>query len=133
MDRGDVNTAASQSLLAIRDDLAHGVTDALYAELPELHDRYGERGREKCLQDIRYNVEHLAPAVALDDPRIFARYTLWLRDLLDARGVGVDEVQRSLALLRDHLRRRLPPDEADPALRAIDAGLVAIGLNGRPA
>ncbi|HUE96454.1 MAG TPA: hypothetical protein VMN39_07325 [Longimicrobiaceae bacterium] len=127
-----MNTAASQSLLALRDELARDVTETLYAEMPDLHERYGERGREKCLQDIRYNVEHLAPAVALGDPGIFARYAEWLQDLLDARGVRMDEVHRSLELIRDLLRRRLPPDEAEPAVRAIDAGLATIAPNGRP-
>jgi hypothetical protein len=40
---------------------------------------------------MRYNIEHLAPAVALRSPAMFAGYAQWLGDLLRSRGIPTDE------------------------------------------
>jgi len=117
---------ASETLLARKEALALAVTGALYAERPELLDRFGESGRQKCLQDMRYNIEHLAPAVALGEPAMFTRYVVWLRDLLEARGVPSGEVVRSLELLSRALDDDLHPDEASTVRKVIDAGLAAV-------
>ena len=121
-----VAARAVRSLTDQREALARAVTDALYAEMPELMERYGERGRKKCLQDMRYNLEHLEPAVELGEPGIFARYTLWLNDLLVARGVPTEEVVRCLALTERTVQERLPADEAAQVARCIRAGLSAL-------
>ena len=73
---------ASEAILDRKEELAREITQALYDHEPGLLERHGERGRSKCLQDMRYNLEHLAPAVGLDDPALFARYVTWLDQLL---------------------------------------------------
>ena len=80
-------TAAAERLLAEKATLAAEITAALYAEMPELLARHGEYGPRKCLEDMRYNLEHLAPAVDLADPALFAGYVRWLDGLLRARNV----------------------------------------------
>ena len=74
---------AGARLVGEKEGLARAITDALYRERPDLQAKYGDAGRAKCLQDMRYNLEHLAPAVALDDPPMFAGYARWLLGLLD--------------------------------------------------
>jgi hypothetical protein len=123
MDTGEVAEAASARLLERREELARTVTQRLYDELPELMDRYGAAGREKCLQDMRYNLEHLAPGVALRDPGLFAGYVKWLRNMLGSRGIPTAEVRRSLELMRDAVREELPPAEADVVAECIEAGV----------
>jgi hypothetical protein len=118
---------AAARLLADGEALARAVTDALYAERPELLARYGERGREKCLQDLRYTVEHLVPAVDLGDPELFAGYVRWLDALLRARNVDTDEVVRSLELLERVAGDRFPDDEAAAVAPVVQAGLAALG------
>jgi hypothetical protein len=117
---------AAQTVLDRLGEIARAVTDAMYRERPELLDRYGERGRAKCLQDMRYNLEHLAPAVELDDPASFARYAAWCDALLRSRGVPTDDLARSLVLMERELRARLPADEADAAAASLHAGLAAL-------
>jgi hypothetical protein len=118
--------AAAAALLAEREELARAITDALYAELPELLQKYGEAGRLKCLQDMRYNVEHLAPAVALGEPVLFGRYVAWVGDMLAARGVAGPELRRSLEIMRDLTTARLPAEQAGPVAESIAAGLAAL-------
>jgi hypothetical protein len=74
---------------------------------------------------MRYTIEHLAPAVALGEPRLFASYVTWLIDLLAARAIACEDVRSSLAALRRVLEARLPKDEFSEAARSIDAALVS--------
>ena len=113
---------AAERLLRDKDALAQEVTDALYAERPQLLARYGEQGREKCRQDLRFNLEHLAPAVALGEDAMFVGYVRWLVGLLAARNVPATDITRSLDLTADAVRRRFPADEAPPVLAALQAG-----------
>ena len=112
-----------ERLVREKESLAAAITAALYQERPDLLDRYGAAGREKCLQDMRYNLEHLAPAVALQEPAMFAGYARWLGGLLAARDIPTDDVVRSLALTRSTLTERFPADEAAAAAPALEAAL----------
>lgn len=117
-----LGAGAGRALLRDKEHLALAVTERLFAERPYLLDKHGERGREKTLQDMRYNIEHLVPAVDLNDPGMFARYIEWLDEMLRSRNVETKEVVRCLELLRDECDARLPQESA--AIRpVIDAGL----------
>ena len=123
MDAVTVDGRAAGQLLAEKELLAESVTRALYEEMPELAGRYGPVGREKCLQDLRFTIEHLIPAVDLGQPEMFASYVRWLDDLLRARNVSTGEVVRSLELVERIVRERLAADEAEAISRSIRAGL----------
>lgn len=118
-----MSDAAAEALLSRRDELARAITDALYAELPELLTKYGAAGRAKCLQDMRYTLEHLAPAVALGEPVLFERYVEWVRDMLHARGVPAGELRRCLELARATIEHRLSAAESAAVLAPIAAGI----------
>lgn len=121
-----LGAAASEAMLAEKEALARAITEALYAAMPHLLQKYGESGRAKCLQDMRYNLEHLAPAVALGKPALFASYVAWLRDMLSARGIPADEVYRSLELTQEIVRARLGGEKAEFIAQVIAAGLARL-------
>ena len=117
---------AAAALIEQKEAIARSVTGLLYAEMPWLQDRYGERGRQKCLQDMRYNLEHLAPAVELEDAGMFARYAEWCDGLLRSRGVATDELARSFELMASDVGARLPVDEAQAVDVCLQAGVRAL-------
>lgn len=117
---------ASEAILDRKEALAREITQALYDHEPGLLERHGERGRAKCLQDMRYNLEHLAPAVGLDDPALFARYVTWLDQLLRVRGVATDDVRRSIEMTARVISARLPAEQAMAVLPSLDAGISAL-------
>jgi hypothetical protein len=121
-----VETRASDSILSRKEELARAITDALYAGDPALSERFGEAGHAKCIQDMHYCLEHLAPAVALNDPALFARYVLWVEKLLAARGIGGGDVRRSLEATQGVLAQHLRPDEAACMLPCLQAGLASL-------
>ena len=114
-------------LIERKDAIARAITNALYEERPQLLERYGDVGRKRCLEDMHYNIEHIAPAVALGQPDLFERYVIWLRDMLGARNVPADDVRRSLELTVDIVRRELAAEHADQIVDVVNAGIVALG------
>ena len=123
MDAAAGGLRASDYILSHKETLARAITTTMYASDESLLKRFGEAGRLKCLQDMHYCLEHLAPAVALHDPAVFARYVSWLEALLAARGIGSRDVRLSLEAARSELGHRLPPEESMGVLDCIQAGL----------
>lgn len=118
--------AAAERLIERKAELARAITARLYDEMPELLEKYGERGRARCLEDMQYNIEHLAPAVALGELSLFSLYCVWLRDMLAARGVGVGEIVRSLRHTDQVVSESFPTEEALLISEALAAGLSAL-------
>jgi hypothetical protein len=121
---------AAAALAEHAEAVARAVTGLLYAEMPWLVDRYGERGRQKCLQDLRYHLEHLAPAVELEDPALFARYAEWCDGVLRARGVQTVELLRSLQLIESDVAARLPDEQAHAVAGCLRAGIDRLRAGG---
>ena len=121
---------AAQFLLTDKERLAREITEAMYAERPGLLERYGERGREKCLQDMRYNIEHLVPAVDLNEPDMFANYIRWLDGLLRARGVATDDLLLSLTITSRVVEEVLGTERAAVVSPVIEAGTLALQSGG---
>jgi hypothetical protein len=124
---------AGAALLEQKETIARSVTGLLYAEMPWLQDRYGDRGRDKCLQDMRYNLEHLVPAVELEAPDMFARYAAWCDGVLRARGVPTSELLRSMEIMRADVAARLPAEQAEAVAGCLDAGIGALRGAGEAA
>jgi hypothetical protein len=118
--------SAADVLLAEKSTLAQAITNAMYAERPQLLEQYGEHGRIRCLEDMHFNIEHLVPAVALGENQLFARYVVWLRDMLAARNVGVDDVRRSLQLTVTVVQQHMQPDDARAVVEVVNAGIAAL-------
>ena len=127
MDTLTVEARAAGQLLASKETLADTITRALYDDMPELTERYGETGRLRCHEDVRYTIEHLIPAVDLARPEMFAGYVRWLDSLLRARNVSTREVVRSLELTEEIVRQRFAADETDAIAACIRAGLATLG------
>jgi len=122
-----VGEQSAELILARRAELAGAITRALYEAMPQLHEKYGDYGRARCLEDMNYNLDHLAAAVALGSPAVFVNYVHWADSLLRARNVPTAELIRSLELTREQLRSLLPPDEAAAADLCVHAGVEALG------
>lgn len=58
--------------------------------------------------DMQVRIRHLAEALAVGRPEVFALDVQWLIEGYAARGVSVELVRTSLACLRDELRESLP-------------------------
>lgn len=103
--------------------LAEAVTARHYERQPELAERYGRAGREKCRQDAAYHLSYLAESLAAGSSELFADYVAWAKVMLEGRGVPAADLSRNLEVLRDVLAEALPPGAAGLAAAAIEEGL----------
>lgn len=129
---GVAQLSPTEFMLRHKEQLAHEITDELYRQMPELDEKYGARGREKCLQDMRYNLEHLAPAVDLAEPGMFANYIRWLDGLLRARNVATTELVRCLHIMRDCLGSHLDDAGTAAVTPIVNAGLAVLDTQVQP-
>uniref|UniRef100_A0A4Y8Q1P5 Uncharacterized protein n=2 Tax=Paenibacillus athensensis TaxID=1967502 RepID=A0A4Y8Q1P5_9BACL len=78
--------------------LSERVTADIYADFPELLERYGERGRQKCIDDNMHPFRHLETADALRCVKVFTDYAVWPDGILRKHGM-------TTALLIDNFER----------------------------
>ncbi len=122
-----LNSMASRAQLAqkvagAKDSSAQAVSDELFLKHPEWLERYGERGRQYCKDDISIHVKFLAGAIEAGSPEAFADYARWTSRLLGSRGMGPDSLREAFNDLGKHFRR-------GPALSEEEASLVSSFLH----
>ena len=123
----EVNKTICRLLDSERAWLAESVTARQYEIQPELAARYGETGRQKCLQDANYHLSYLADAVAASSPVLFSDYIAWAKVMLSARGVPATDLSRNISLLQEVVREKLSPE-----LMSVIDGYFEAGLNKLP-
>jgi methanogenic corrinoid protein MtbC1 len=109
-----------------RSELAGALTDLHYERRPELVERYGAIGRERCLQDASYHLSYLAEALAAGAPDLFADYVAWAKVMLEGRGIPAADLSFNLETLRDVLHRELPAGQAGLATGYVEEGLACL-------
>lgn len=74
------------------DQIVERVVEGIYQDMPELLDKFGERGRIKCMEDNYHHIKHLESARNLEADEFFIDYALWLNNLLTTRGMHTKHV-----------------------------------------
>lgn len=68
------------------------VVAGIYKAYPQLLEKYGERGRQKCWEDNLHHMKHLETAYALRSDKPFIEYAHWLDRILTSRGMHTDHL-----------------------------------------
>lgn len=102
----------SSALRADRDEIERRVVELHYAEAPELAERYGPEGRERCREDAGFHLRYLAQAATSERPGFFLHYVEWARVMLESRGVPTADLDHNLDVLARVLAERLEPAPA---------------------
>lgn len=109
-----------------RGALAEEITNKCFDARPELVQRYGRVGREKCLQDTNYHLSYLAEAIGAESPALFGDYVAWAKVLLASVRVPARDLVFNLEVMRDALQAKLPPDAGNIAAKYVNDGIAAI-------
>ncbi len=112
---------------ATRADLAAAITNEHYRRDPELLTRYGERGRQKCLEDATFHLRYLAETLTTGQPQLFRDYVGWVKIMLAGRGISAHDLKENLLVLIHALRQNLTAADADEA-----CGLVYDAIDDLP-
>jgi len=114
---------AARAIQVRRADLAEAVTARHYERNPDLVTRWGEAGREKCVQDAAYHLSYLSEALAAGSPALFVDYVAWAKVVLSGRGIPEADLAANLEVLREVLHRELPPRLGEAAGAYVATGL----------
>jgi signal transduction histidine kinase/ActR/RegA family two-component response regulator len=119
----DFEVAASRAIHSRRRALSEAVVGRQYVLRPELQDRYGDRGREKCIEDTEFHLAHLSATLLASSPALFADYLGWAAAVMFAAGIRPEDVRENLACLRDILGEQLPEGMARIATGYVESAL----------
>ncbi|ANX10632.1 hypothetical protein ABE41_001135 [Fictibacillus arsenicus] len=82
------------------------VTEKIYENDPLLMDRYGDKGRAKCIEDNHHHFKHLETAYELDNEEFFTDYALWLDGILTKFGMSTELLMDNFSLIIDVLNEQ---------------------------
>jgi len=117
------------SLLEHAEAAADFVSARIYRKHPEYFERYGEKGRKACREDIVSHLSYIDGAIAAESALPFAEYLRWLRAVLRARGVDDEALVDSVRLLGDYFETHLEPHEKALLHRILVDGVAALADN----
>jgi signal transduction histidine kinase/CheY-like chemotaxis protein len=119
----ELDVAISRAIHSRRRALSEAVVERQYALRPELRDRYGEPGREKCVEDTEFHLAHLSAALLASSPSLFANYISWAGAVMAAANIRLEDVRENLACLRDILGEQLPEGMVSAAAGYVGSAL----------
>jgi signal transduction histidine kinase len=119
----DLDIATSRAIHSQRHELSSAVVERQYALRPELRDRYGERGREKCVHDTEFHLAHLSAAILASSPALFADYIGWVGSVMASAGVLMEDVRENIACLQEVFDKHLPKEMASVTAIYVESAL----------
>lgn len=125
--RGNVSNRREANAIAGRcDELARAIVAIQFERWPARYAHYGDAGRDKCAEDVRYHLLYLAEAVGADSPALFREYIAWVKVLFANIGLPLEELGESLEILRDVIAARVDAATAERVRACVGAALEAL-------
>src|SRR5580693_9832546 len=111
-----------------QEDLARAIVERDWILRPALEQRYGDKGRERCLEDARYHLRYLSEAVGAREPALFVHYVTWAKTMLVARNIPVEDLVANLEVMLDVLGKELPTSMQIPAVDYVKSAIGSLTL-----
>lgn len=124
----DYNIAV-QNLLDKKQYIAQYVTDLHFKRHPEIEEKYGKKGREKCYEDAIYHLDYLAESIRVDSKNLFINYLDWAQTMLRERSIPENDLVDNMVFLKEAIGQEMPNEEARVFISFIDIALSALGNN----
>lgn len=121
-----MNESLVEQLRQCADEAVAATVERQYRRAPELLDRFGERGRAACRDDVRHHVDYLCAALGSGRAQPFVDYVRWLAEVLASRGVEARHLGDSLDDLAEFYRGRFVDADRDRILDVLAAGRKAL-------
>ncbi|MDZ7829660.1 MAG: B12-binding domain-containing protein [Halofilum sp. (in: g-proteobacteria)] len=98
-------------------------TDSIYQQLGAGLERFGDRGRQCCEEDLHRHVDYLGGSLVAGQTELFGRYIVWLNEVLSVREVPLDSLSLSLELLQAYYEEQLAAESNEVIQLALHGGL----------
>lgn len=118
-----IQLQASQAIVNRQVGIAEALVEREFARHPDLAQRYGERARERALQNAGSHLSFLAQALALNSQEVFNHYIAWAKVMLDRRTVLPIGLGLHLQYLVEILREMLPEELSAPAAKVVTVAM----------
>ncbi|TLS34956.1 hypothetical protein FCL54_23090 [Pseudalkalibacillus caeni] len=89
------------------------ITEGIYQDYPELLERYGERGREKCREDNQHHFHQLHTAYKMKNDQFFIDYANWLNGVLTSRGMKSEHLIDNFNRIKKSVWKEEQSDEQE--------------------
>lgn len=116
-----MNTLNFQLLAEKTEDLATYVTSLHFEHDPGLINRYGEAGKSRCHEDAVFHLNFLIEAITLNDPDMYANYTIWAASMLQSRNVPETDLHHNLDFVQQAIHEILGSEFSSATKKFIDA------------
>src|ERR1700727_296315 len=111
-----------------QEDLAREIVERHWKLRPALEERYGKKGRARCLEDAGYHLRYLSEAVGAREPALFVHYVTWAKTMLLARNIPVEDLVANLEVMLDVLGKELPLPMQQPAVDYVKSAIGSLTL-----
>lgn len=96
-----------RQFLDLHSEAVSAVTERFYATQGALYERFGERGREACSEDLAFHLEFLRPVLEFGLLQPMVDYLHWLSGVLSSRAVPTEHLTQSLDWLAEFFDERM--------------------------
>lgn len=85
-----------KNILNHQQTLATKITKQTFESHPELLEKYGSAGKEKCIEDSLLHIKTLAESINLESKNLFASYLHWVQIMLQSRNIPLADLKNNL-------------------------------------
>lgn len=103
-----LDAAGLQGFDALCGEAVDAVTERFYATHDSVYQRFGQRGRAACREDLAFHLEFLRPALEFGLLQPMVDYLCWLSSVLSSRAVPAQHLPQSLDWLGEYFSAHLP-------------------------
>ena len=100
----EIRIPLADKLRTLKQSVAEAVTEEFFRRHPDWLVRYGERGRQRGIEDAQYHLDFLAGAIEVGSDAPFKDYTRWTARMLLSRGIAQDFVAENLRQIEESQR-----------------------------
>ncbi|WP_245840008.1 hypothetical protein [Sutcliffiella horikoshii] len=102
------------------------VVVTMYNDFPFLEEKFGEKGKERTIEDNFYHFLYLHTAYKLNDTQTFVDYVMWLNSVLVSRGLKTDMIIYNFEKIQESMVGMLDKEVEVSFLSYLDEGILAL-------
>ena len=115
-------------IIGRQEDLAREIVERHWKLRPGLKQLYGTKGITRCLEDARYHLRYLSEAIGAGEQALFVHYATWVKTMLVARNIPVEDLVENLEVMLDVLGKELPPAMQIPTVDYVKSAIRGLTL-----
>ncbi|RSD25517.1 hypothetical protein [Mesobacillus subterraneus] len=111
---------------AIVTDIIEEVTAGIYRDYPNLLEKYGEQGRQKCKEDNVHHIKYLQTAFSMGEDQYFIDYAHWLNGILTSRGMKTDHLVDNFERLKAAFANLKEEESSTEFISMLDCAILSL-------